>query len=290
MQRPLLAAVFGLVLNVLAGVSLLLAVAVAALGWRSYAQPEHFWVCYRSGTIDSIKTDRGELTLARRRTPFAVRRMTFFHEAGPGVRARLTRGSYAVERRWGPFAYAVAPPAPPPSAEQLREVDALSREAFAFDAVPPPEAEQDAADWARRRWLAYRAAQNAQWRLNASKISLRLVVLPCWSLLPPLLVLPAVRALVLRRAARRRLRGDARVCPGCGCELPAGAERCDGCAAAARPEVPAAAGAAPPSALAGVTPGALPYTDRRDLAARIAAYRVDRGQHRRPPQRPRPTP
>ena len=68
MRLPKLKPILGHLLNVLAAASLLLAIVVGSLWWQSYQNPEHYWVSYRSGGIDAVKTDRGEFAIARRRT------------------------------------------------------------------------------------------------------------------------------------------------------------------------------------------------------------------------------
>ena len=260
----------------LAAASLVAAMAVASLWCRGYDDPEHFWVSYRSGVTDSVKSDRGSLTFARRRTPFPVRSTSFFHESGLHVRSRLATGSFPLERRWGPFVYAEAPPAPPPTAAQFREADLLTLKARAFDTGPPTGNESELMEWSDRRAEAYRTAREAHRRLSSSRTSVRLVVVPCWALALPLLVLPAVRGW-----RWYRLGPTATSSAGA-------AERQAAEAAPTAGPATTVKGTHPATPAGAAAPEMLPYTDRRNLAARIAAYRGDRLRQRGPPRRPRP--
>lgn len=295
MRRPRLTGMLGRLLDGLAVASLGLALGAGVLWWRSYLDPEHFWVCRRWGAIDSLKTHRGEFTVARRRTPYRMRQNEFFHESGPRVLNRLARGTYPVERRWGPLAYAAVPAPAPPGAGAEEDAEALHRAAREFDLTPAPADPAELAEWTLLRGRAYARATQARRRINDSKASLWLVSFPALLPLSLLLALPAARAVPIGRRWQSQRRARAALCGKCGYDLSATPGRCPQCgetAGAARgeslpepskPPTPAADTVASGSAADAV------YLIGPRPTGRLPAYARDRPRSRPPPRRPRPT-
>ena len=295
MKRPPLARILRHLLDALAAVLLLASIGLVVLWARSYSEPEHFWACYRSGRIDSLKTNRGDFTFARRHTPYRLRSAEVYHESGPRVLPRLVSGSYPVERRWGPVVYAAAAPAPPPTEEQAARARELFRVAQAFDAAPWPSDPQESRDWTDRRARAYREAFSAERRLKAARTSVWLVTVPAWLLLLPLIALPAVRAMPAWRRWQAWQAALPRPCPDCGSDIAAGDDRCPACART-KPvpkervqatRVPATVSAA--REVVDTAPQRLPSNDF-DLPRRVPYHPRPRLRTRPPPRRPRPTP
>ena len=292
MNRPPLARIARHLLDGVAAVMLLASLGVVAVWARSCHEPEHFWACHRSGRIDSFKADRGHFTFARRHTPYRLRVAATYREAGPHVLPRFATGSYPVERRWGPVAYAAAPPGPAPTAEQVRRVWERFAAAQAFDAVAWPDDPAERRDWAARRARAYREAFAAERPVKAANTSLWVVVVPAWLVLLPLAALPALRAAPAWRRWKAWQASRPRTCESCGGEFGPGAATCPACFDAVAPKRSDAAppAAAPAPADVAGTEAALPYPLAPDLPRRVRYAPGPRLHVRPPPRRPRPTP
>lgn len=275
---------------------LLASVLVVALWVRSCSTPEHLWVCYRSGRIDSLKVQGGAFTFARRHTPYPLRKTATFREAGPRVEPRLVTGSYPVQRRIGPVLYASAPAAPPPTEEQERRAGELLGAAQAFDAVLWPDDPQERREWTARRARAYREAFRAERHLKAARASMWLVTVPGWLLLLPLAALPAARALPAWRRWRAWQTSRPRTCDHCGGKIAPGETGCGACVGARavsnRGGAPSPADAAAITESAPLDPAVAPEERGGgfDLPRRVPYNPRQHMRTRPPPRRPRPTP
>ena len=77
--------------NLLTVLSLVLCVAVVALWVRSYSKAEHFWLNYRGGRSDLLRTDRGDFTIYRSKSPGERRAALVGFEYGAGPTRRRNR-------------------------------------------------------------------------------------------------------------------------------------------------------------------------------------------------------
>jgi hypothetical protein len=212
-------------LNLLTAVSLLLCVAVPALWVRSYSRAEHFWLIYRKGGSELLRTDRGDFALYRFKSNKPDHQATgpvrFEYRAGPHVGSHASPRSYPITRSWGPFSYAAIPPPSPPSSEEVEESRRVLREAEQSPMTQPTHDPRER----MRQHLRVSAAQEV---LSGGR-STQQFVFPAWSALIPLLILPILAAarLMRQRFAARRLQQD--LCPSCGYDLRATPDGCPEC-------------------------------------------------------------
>ena len=201
-----------LLVNATAVLSFLLFVSVVVLWARSYSKAEHFWLIYREGGSELLRTDGGDFTFYRwtssERDSRAAGPVRFEYAAGSLVGSHATPGSFPVTRRWGPFSYAAVPPPPPPSREEIEDARRVLREMEQSRNQTLPS---DPRVRLRRLMDAQRATSivsgryNSHWRF----------VFPAWFALVPLLIISLFttsRLLRHRREARRTRRGACRHC------------------------------------------------------------------------------
>ena len=219
--------------NLVTGVSLLLLAGVVLLWVRSYSRAEHFWMMYRHGGAELLRTDRGAFTLyhSRSREPnMQVKgRIGFEYGAGPLIGSHPSPGTYPVVRRWGPFSFAAVPRPKPPTPEQLAAARKAVAEFEAAIALPPPQDPPGR----RRRMELEMSIYESQALLNGWwDKSNQTVVFPAWSAATVLLVPLVLKGVALKRR-RRDLRRAAGLCPACGYDLRATPGQCPECGAKA---------------------------------------------------------
>lgn len=232
--------------NFVTAVSLLLCGLIMILWARSYARNDSFYF-YRpldKGTL--FMTGRGRFNVYRTSyvTP-TIGRPVFAHWESRGGRSGAWGGFYhpalgtsaSIQRR-GPFDYAFVTPRTPPTAEQVREAEAVVRLWREEEGKPPPPP-ADRHALARRSRLRQRAASAAD--TLAPPDSGWGFGFPAWLAFAVTFALPAARIVPIYRTLRRRRLRDAGLCERCGYDLRATTGRCPECGTPA----PAAAGATP---------------------------------------------
>jgi hypothetical protein len=183
--------------NTLTLLSALLFLATAALWARSYATADR--VIRNAWDADGDRTYWAQSDIVvSRGTLWLFHQVQAFSTAG----AQSLRSSHPAELHYS---------AESPRATQIEfSVTGFSHAGFRYKSVSKPDSP------GHSRPLA--AGQQAS--------------LPLWSLLPPLAILPTIRAIRHRRRRKRAAAAAAGLCPTCGYDLRASPDRCPECGTA----------------------------------------------------------
>jgi hypothetical protein len=235
------------ILNLVSALSLLLFAAALVLWVRGYWATDHFWLIYRDGGAELVRSSRGRLTVRHvipnaRGIPVPRRLSHWSVPAG----SQLAPGPSVLHGEWGGLiAYEGAPG---PTRQEvaaarvaLKEVEEERRAAAGGAAPkprPPPPASADpmamleyqlyarAGEWAAYDRVRLQNKENAarqvldgsyyhEWTFPAWLAAAAAALLPC-----------ATFAVPLHRRRQRRRRGQ---CAACGYDVRASKDRCPEC-------------------------------------------------------------